>query len=63
MEPLESTISDQIGKYPKLVILGLSESTENAKMGSLITEHQEHDPGTHTKSFKLMWLTLGEQGY
>ena len=32
MEPLEHTVSAQIAKYPKLVIIWLSQTTENAKM-------------------------------
>ena len=59
MEPLEHTISAQIAKYPKLVILGLLQTTEKMpKRMVYIIGHPKNEPGTQTEPFKPIWLTL-----
>ena len=62
MDSLEHIISAQIVKYLKLVILGLVQSTENAKMGSLNYRTSQNDLGTQTEPFKLIWLTHWDHG-
>ena len=59
MKPIVHTISAQVTKYPKLVILALLQTTEKMpKRMVYIIGHPKNEPGTQAKPFKLIWLAL-----